>query len=107
MNTQNKESKTGKSLREMQVRFFWTSLLTNLFRVPALIIVIFLPFFIDRLLGHLAGAVAAAASVVVWLLIGLRLRMTVATRVVVWLIPFLFVILVAIVEIALFFHWKL
>lgn len=96
-----------KSSREIQARFFWTSFLTNLFRVPALIIVIFLPFLIDRLFGHVVGAIAAAASVVVWLIVGLRLRMTVVTRVVVWLIPFLFVILVAIVEIALLFHWKL
>jgi hypothetical protein len=100
-------NQTTTPIKKGQSRGFWTSLLTNMVRVPVIIIEIFAPFFIDKFCGHVYGLIAAIANIGIWLYFGLRLRMTIGTRIIIWLIPFLFVILVAIVEIAKFFHWSL
>lgn len=94
-------------IKSGQSKFSWNLLLINLVGVPVLIIEIFAPFFVDKFCGHVFGLLAAIANIVGWFYFGLRLRMTLSTRVVIWVIPFLFVILVAIVEMAQLFHWKL
>jgi len=79
----------------------------NILRVLLLIAEIFAPFFIDAFCGHVVGMFAAIANVVGWAYFGLRLKVTLATRIIVWLVPFIFVVLVAVVEVAHLFHWRL
>jgi hypothetical protein len=70
------------------------------------LITIVIPPAIDTLLGHICGSVAAAATVVIWLYFGLKSRMAPGTRMI-WLVAFVCVVIVAIVEFAHLFHWKL
>jgi hypothetical protein len=104
---QDSNPRQMKTINKRQVRFFWSSLLTNTILFVALFLEILLPAFIDGLFGHVWGSLAAVANIIGWFYYGMKLKVTISTRIFIWVIPFIFVVLIAVVEFAHLFHWQL
>ena len=84
-----------------RLRFHWIG-----FRDLFYFVEIAVPVFIDRLCGHAWGTVAAVVNIIVWLYFGLKSRMT-PWRMMLWLFAILYVVIVAVVELAHLFHWQI
>lgn len=83
-----------------QLLFHWMG-----FRVLVYIVEIAVPVFIDALCGHIWGAAAAVANIIVWLYLGLKSHMAPGTMML-WLFALVYVFVVAVVEFAHLFHWQ-
>jgi len=76
------------------------------FRVVIYMIEIAIPIFIDALCGHIWGAMAAVLNIIGWLYFGLKAKVSFGLRML-WLFALVYVIIVAVVEFAHLFNWKL
>jgi hypothetical protein len=94
----------SKSQSNTQVRLFWRLLFLGVLLFPVSLLEIIVPFFVDGLCGHVWGSLAAIGNIIGWLYFGLKSPMAPRTRMI-WLVAFVFVVLVAIVEFAHLFHW--
>lgn len=93
-------------VRKRQVKGFWTLFAIGIVLVPASLAEILAPAFIDGLCGHVWGSLAAVANIIAWIYLGLKFPLAPATRLML-LVPFALVVLIAIVEFAHLFHWKI
>jgi len=107
MNMKDSDLQFKNDVRERQRKFFWPLFLRAILIVPTIFLEILAPAIIDGMFGHVWGSVAAVANIIVWIYVGIKIKVTVATRVISWLIPFAFVVLIAVIEFAQLFHWKL
>jgi hypothetical protein len=98
--------KLQPDMRKRQVRGFWALFFIGIVLVPASLAEILAPFFIDGLCGHIWGSLAAVANIAGWTYYGLRIPVAPSTRLIL-LVPFAFVVLVAVVEFAHLFHWQI
>lgn len=76
------------------------------FRVLVYIVEIAIPAIIGGLCGYVWGSVAAVVNIVVWLYFGLKSHVSFGLRML-WLFALVYVVMVAVVEFAHLFHWKL
>jgi hypothetical protein len=93
-------------IRKRQTRSFWALFLVGLILVPAGLAEILAPAFIDGIFGHRWGSVAAVANIIVWIYLGIKVKLAPSTRVIIWLLPFILVVLIAVIEFGRLFHWS-
>ena len=101
---QDPKSEKEKGIRKRQVKGFWTLFLIGMVLVPASIVEILMPAFIDGLCGHVWGSLAAVGNIIGWIYFGLKYRGALSPSIIIWLIPFAFVVMIAVVEFAHLFH---
>lgn len=81
-------------------------LFASIVLVPLLFAETLAPFFIDGLCGHIWGSVVAVLNIGLWMFFVLKRPLAPSTRFIM-LIPLAVVVLVAILEFAHLFRWRL